>query len=97
MNFGGGEFTSELEFFLFDFGLANVERISQEGVGIDNFKAELHLAFADAGEIEKVVDQARFQLNVPANELKRLMHHPGSIVLTFEHKDCRQDRSEGSA
>jgi len=86
INFRGGEFTSQLEFFLFDFELANFERVSQEGVGIDNFKAKLHLAFADPGEIEKIVDQARFQLDVPANELKRFMHNLGNIVLAFEHK-----------
>ena len=36
----------KFEFLLFNFRLANLERISQQRMRIDNFEAQLHLAFA---------------------------------------------------
>src|SRR6267142_1516834 len=94
MNFCGGEFGPQFKFLLFNLGLTNFERVSQKSVSVDNFKTELHLAFADSGEIEKIVDQARFQLDVAANELKRFMHHLRNVLLAFEHRHGSQNRSE---
>ena len=56
---------------LLDVGLANVERVPQQCVGVHDLEIELDLAFADARQIEQVIDQPRFQLDVAPNDLHR--------------------------
>src|SRR5436309_13795314 len=96
MNFCGTEFGPQFQFLLFNLGLTNFERVSQKSVSVDNFKTELYLTLADSGKIEKIVDQAGFQFDVAANELKRFMHHLRNVLLAFKHGHCSQNRSQRS-
>ena len=47
INVLGHKIGLDIEFFLFDLRMANLQRISQEGIGINDLEAELDLAFAD--------------------------------------------------
>src|SRR5205809_1435846 len=73
-NFFGREVGSELEFLLIDIGMANFERVAQQSVRVDHFETELHFAFADSGQVEKIVDQACFELDVAPDELEGFVH-----------------------
>ena len=65
-----GEVEPKDKMFSLDLAVINLKRVLQETVCIDNFEVELDLPFADAGQIEKVVDKPRLQLHVPANHME---------------------------
>ena len=56
--------------FRFDLGSADFQRILQELVRIHGLTTELKLAFADAGEIQQIIDQSRFEFDISANQLQ---------------------------
>ena len=48
MNFLGGEIDAKREMLLLDFHLTNFDGITQQGMSINDFEIELHLAFANS-------------------------------------------------
>ena len=50
-----------------DFRLTDLQRILQQSMRINDFKIELHLAFANARQIEQIINEPRLQLHVPVD------------------------------
>ena len=96
-NFFGREVGSELEFLLIDIGMANFERVAQQSVRVDHFETELHFAFADSGQVEKIVDQACFELDVAPDELEGFVHCLRQIFFALEREDRREHGRERRA
>src|SRR4029077_14563341 len=82
-----GQLSPEFEFLRLDFRLANIERISQKGVSIHNLKTKLHFTFANAGQVEKIVDYPRLKFDVATDELKRLAHTFRNFAVALERRD----------
>ena len=73
--------------FLVDIGLANLDGVADERVRVDLLKIQLHLAFADARQIEQIVDQTCFQLDVAPDHLKRRAKLVRQTIGRFEGVD----------
>ena len=54
-------------------------------------EAELQLPFRDAGDVEQVVDQARFQFDIAPDDRERLAHFRTVRSARFEFGDHRDD------
>ena len=48
MNFFGGQIEPKRQMLLLDFRLANFDGITQQGMSINDFEIELHLALANS-------------------------------------------------
>src|SRR5947209_901810 len=86
----------EGKFFLFNFGLANVQRVPQKNVRVNDFKTQLDFAFTNSGKVQEIVDQPRLQLDIAAYELERFAHRLRKSAFAFKGQDRCQYRGEGS-
>ena len=91
-----GKIDMQDEVFLTYFFLANLERVAQKGVRIHDLETELHFALADAGQIEQVIDQSGFQLDVTPNHLQGVAYVIRQ-TFTFQSEHRRQHRRERGA
>ena len=88
-SFRGGEIGPEREIFFLDVRLTNLKGAAQEQVRVHFFQVQLHLAFADSRQIEQVIDQPRFQLDVAPDHLERGPQFVRQILGLLERKDGR--------
>ena len=72
MRYSARSRNSKLRFFREDFFPANFVGALQDLVDAYRLEAELELALRDAGDVEKVVDQARLQLDVATDDRERV-------------------------
>ncbi len=64
----------ELQILCGDVGLADFYGIVEQGPGVNDFRINVDLAAADPGEIQQVIDEASFELDVAADDLKWVAH-----------------------
>src|SRR5439155_5162081 len=58
VEFFRGQIESKIEVFLFDLGLADLQRITQQLMSINGLEIELHLTLADTCQIEQIIDES---------------------------------------
>ena len=68
---------------------ANLVSAVQDFVHANSLKAQLQFAFCDARDVEQIVDQTRFQLDVASNDLERLVNRRGIGNGRFQLPDHR--------
>ena len=71
---------------------ANLVGALQRFVNRGHLETELELAFGDAGDVEQIVDQARFQFHVAPDDGERLAHFGIVRCARFQFADHRDDR-----
>jgi hypothetical protein len=64
-------------------------------VHANRLKAQLQFAFRDACDVEQIVNQARFQLDVAPNDLERLANRRRIRDGRFQFSDHRDYWREG--
>src|SRR5205823_5569927 len=64
MMFFGGEILLNIYLLFVKIAGRNSERVTEGGVHVDGIVAQLELAVGDAGEIEEIVDQQSFELDI---------------------------------
>ncbi len=89
------QFQLQRELLLVDLRLANLDRAAQQFVRVHDLEAELHLAFADASQVEQVVNQPRFQLHIAADHLEGRQNRFRQIFVIERHQGG-EHRGEGS-
>src|SRR5712691_1523359 len=70
MDFVRSEIEQKRQMFSIDIRLANLESILQERMSVNDFKIELHLAFANTRQIKQVIDKPSLQLHVAVDHLQ---------------------------
>jgi len=50
------------------------QRMVEQGIGTTRLKIDLNFAPSNAGEIQQIINQPRFHLNVAANHLQAFLH-----------------------
>src|SRR4029453_3571700 len=68
INFLSGEIEPKRQMLLLDFRLANFDGITQQGMSVNDFEIELHLAFANSRQIQEIIDEPRSQLHVATDD-----------------------------
>ncbi len=92
----GAQVERELEVARGNIRLADVHRAAQQIVRFDRLGLELKLAVADAGEIQQVVDQPRFELHIATDRFQRGAHGFGAILF-LQQRGGVQHRGERRA
>jgi len=64
---------------------------------IDWLEVELHFAFRDTGQIEQVVDELAFQLDVATHHRERGIYFGGRMALAFQRVERGEDGRERRA
>ena len=83
--------------FLLDFLTTDFQCAANQGVCINEFEIELQFAFAHSGEVEKVINEPRFEGDVAVDHLQRLANRWRSRFVTFQERDSAQDGTERRA
>ena len=87
----------DLEFFPVRLGRAHVENVADSLMRIDWLEVELHFAFRDAGQIEQVVNELAFQLDVATHHRERAIYFGGRMALAFQSVERGEDGRERRA
>ena len=61
-------------------------------MNVDNLQRELQFAFRDPRDIEQIVDQPRFELDVAANHFERFVQFRRAWRACFQFADHCDDR-----
>src|SRR5436305_6848377 len=70
MDFVGNEIEPKRQVFSIDIRLTNLESILQKRMRVNDFKIELHLAFATTRQIEQIINETSLQLHVAMDHLQ---------------------------
>src|SRR5881394_2549159 len=66
-----GELYYERQVLFVDVRLANFQRAAQKQMRVYLVQVQLNLAFADSRQVEEIIDEPRFQLDVAPDHLER--------------------------
>ena len=88
----GSEIDRELQILCTKLTPDNFQRVIEQGIGATRLKFDLNFAARDAGEIQQIINQPRFHLDVAANHLQALLHFRIDVRV-FQCRACpHQDR-----
>ena len=94
---GGAKTKFHFEIFGSNVLAANFVSTVEDLVHANRLKAQLQFAFRDACDVEQIVNQARFQLDVTPNDLERLADRRRIRNGRFQFSDHRDHWREGIA
>ena len=63
-------------------------------MSIHDFEVQLHFPFADPGQVQQIVNQTGFELDIATNELKRLANTCRQILFLFKRQHRCEDGRE---
>ena len=76
---------------------ADVDGAAQGGVHVDGVEVELKFSLADPCQVQQIVDEARFQLDVAADDVQPVRHLRAEIRLSRQRLHRQQHRHERRA
>src|SRR6516162_8224053 len=97
MMFFGGEILPDVNLLLVKVAGGNSERVSEGGVHVDGVVAQLQFAVRDAGEIEEIVDEQGFELDVAPENVEVAPGAVGDVEIALQRRDGRKYRGERGA
>src|SRR5439155_26977241 len=78
-------------------GTADLDGAADYRVQVDRLKMELKLPARDARQVEKIVDEPSFQLDVTADRLDVVLHVGRQLRRRLQQRNRKQHRREGGA
>src|SRR4030095_12850753 len=94
---GGAKTKFHFEIFGSNVLAANFVSTVEDLVHANRLKAQLQFAFRDACDVEQIVNQVRFQLDVASNDIERLANGWRIWNGRFQFSDHRDDWRKGIA
>ncbi len=94
---GGVEVLADVEAFSAGVGEAVVDGVEEDFVGVDGLHLEAELSAGDAGEIEEVVDEFDFKVDIAADHGEVFAEFLREVGVGFDGGDGHGDGGEGGA
>lgn len=81
----------------FDVGLGNFHGVLDRLVQVHRRTHQLHLAAGDAGDVQQIVHEMRFELDVAADHRERFPHRLGKVLAAGKRLRGHEDRGQRRA